>query len=222
MPKRKNGNDLMSQENNFAATPKQPSRKKNIIIFALATICVILAASIVTILLVYQPTTLQAQMKEKDDTISSLQQQINNLQYQLSTTPNSSAYTQQIAYLQQQLSDLNDTLASTNEYMAYLGNITQLRVSQYLAYQQAVSPGTDAFNNLVYYAGYIVVQATSSSNTTYVQMLYSSNGVDFNQTVTLGTEGTAVFPVLPGTVEIGFANTDQTSEAVTVTIIYYY
>jgi hypothetical protein len=212
----------MSQENSVTITPQLPVRKRNIKVVALAVTCVILAASLVGVLAVYQPTNLQAQIKEKDDTISSLQQQINDLQYQLSTTSNSTVYVQQIAYLQQQLSDLNDTLASTNEYLAYYGNITQLGVSEYLAYQQAVSPGTNAFNNVIYYAGYIVVQATSMSNTTYAQMLYSSHGVNFNQNITLGTQGTAVFPVLPGTVEIGVGNSDQSSEAVTTTIVYYY
>ena len=212
----------MSQENSVTIAPQLPVRKRNIKVVALAVTCVILAASLLGVLAVYQPTNLQAQIKEKDDTISSMQQQIDNLQYQLSTTSNSTVYVQQIAYLQEQLSDLNDTLASANEYLAYYGNITQLRISEYLAYQQPVSPGTDAFNNVIYYAGYMIVQATSASNTTYAQMLYSSYGVNFNQTVTLGTQGTAVFPVLPGTVEIGIGNLDQSSEAVTATIVYYY
>lgn len=211
----------MSQENSVSLTPQQPVRKRNIKVIALTIICVILAASLVGVIAVYQQN-FQSQIAEKDNTISSLTAQIETLQAQLSTTTNASVYVQQIAYLYQELSDLNDTLTSAYENLAYYGNITQLGVAEYLVYQQAVNPGTDAFNNRIYYAGYIAVYATSTSNTTYAQMLYSSYGVNFNQTLTLGQEGSAVFPVLPGPIEIVIGNSDQNSETATVTIIYHY
>ncbi|MGD0405284.1 MAG: hypothetical protein ABSB10_01340 [Candidatus Bathyarchaeia archaeon] len=216
----------MSQENSVSLTPQLPVRKRNIKVIALAIICVILAASLVGVIAVYQPTNLQSQIAEKDNTISSLQQQIDNLQYQLSTTTNASVYVQQIAYLEMELSSMNDTLTSYYENIAYYGNLTQLRVSSILIYQQQATIGNntwvDAYNDVLDYAGYIVVQATSTTNSTYAETLYSSYGVHFDQNVTLGMSGTAVFPVLPCTAEVRIGNLDQTSAVVTVTVSYYY
>ena len=216
----------MSQENSVSLTPQLPVRKRNIKVIALAIICVILAASLVGVIAVYQPTNtnLQSQIADKDTTISSLNQTISNLQAQLSTTTNNA---EQIAYLEQELSDLNDTLTSAYETVYYYENVTALKAGAYLVYQQQATIGNntwaDAYNNALSYAGYIVVQATSTSNTTYAETLYSSYGVNFDQNVTLGTSGTAYFPVLPSTVEVRIGNLDQTSSAtVTVTLTYYY
>jgi ABC-type uncharacterized transport system involved in gliding motility auxiliary subunit len=122
---------------------------------------------------------------------------------------------------------MNDTLTSANEEAAYWQNITALNVAEYLVYQQSATQDnktyTTALSTTLYYAGYIVVQATATSNTTYAETLYSSYGVNFDQNVTLGTSGTAVFPVLPGTVEVRIGNLEETStNSVTATIIYYY
>jgi hypothetical protein len=215
----------MSQENSVSLTPQLPVRKRNIKVIALAIICVILAASLVGVIAVYQPTNtnLQSQITEKDNTIASLQQQIDYLQ---ATTTNASVYVQQIAYLEQELSLMNDTLTSAYENIAYYGNFTQLQASSILIYQQqatiANNTWVDAYNDVLNYAGYIVVQATSTTNTTYAETLYSSYGVNFDQNVTLGMSGTAVFPVLPCTAEVRIGNLDQTSAVVTVTVSYYY
>lgn len=212
----------MSQENSVSLTPQPSVRKRNIKVIALAIICVILAASLVGAIAFYQPTTtnLQSQITEKDNTISSLQQQIDYLQAQLSTTTNATVYIQQIAYLEQELSYLTD---QTTAYY----NIAIMNASSILIYQQqatiANNTWADAYNNVLEYAGYIVVQATSTTNTTYAETLYSSYGVNYDQNVTLGTSGTAYFPVLPGTVEVRIGNLDQTNSAtVTVTVAYYY
>jgi hypothetical protein len=194
-------------------------------VIALAIICVILAASLVGVIAVYQPTNLQSQIADKDNTISSLQQQIATLQAQLSTTTNSSV--QQIAYLEQQLSDMNDSLTSATADVAYLGNVTALKETEYLVYQQAGTLANntwaDAYKDVLEYAGYIVVQATSTTNTTYAETLYSSYGLNFDQNVTLGTSGTAIFPVLPCTAEVRIGNLDPTNNAtITVTVAYYY
>jgi flagellar basal body-associated protein FliL len=221
---RKSGREEMSQENNVAL-PSSPAPKRNMKVIALAIICVILAASLVGVIAFYQPTTtnLQSQIAEKDNTISSLNQTIDYLH---ATTTNTSVYMQQIVYLEQELSSMNDTLTSAYENMIYYENLTQLQASSILIYQQqgtiANNTWVDAYNNVLRYAGYIVVQATSTTNSTYVETLYSSYRVNFDQNVTLGMSGTAVFPVLPGTVEVRIGNLDQTSAVVTVTVSYYY
>lgn len=215
----------MSQENSVSLTPQLPVRKRNIKVIALAIICVILAASLVGVIAVYQPTNtnLQSQIAEKDNTISSLNQTIDYLH---ATTTNASVYILQIVYLEQELSSMNDTLTSAYENMYYYENLTRLQASSILIYQQQATIGNntwvDAYNSGLNYAGYIVVQATSTTNSTYVETLYSSYGVNFDQNVTLGMSGTAVFPVLPCTAEVRIGNLDQTSAIATVTITYYY
>ena len=76
------------------------------------------------------------------------------------------------------------------------------------AISQNASTSTQLFQGGINYAGYIVVSAQSTSDTTYVQMLYNNYGVNFDYNVTVGTSGTAYFPVLPGEIEIRIGNTD--------------
>ena len=71
-------------------------------------------------------------------------------------------------------------------------------------------------------AGFVTVQVESSSNQTFVQAVYNSFGVDYNEVIMLGN-GTAVFPVLPGDVVLTLGNY-ETNDMVngTVTALYYY
>jgi hypothetical protein len=208
----------MTQEN-----PVQKKSKMKVI--ALAVVCVILAASLVGVIAVYVPNNSQAQLTEKENTISSLQSQINALEYQLSIT-NSTTYVSQIAYLNSQLSSLNDTLTGVYSDYASLQKIAQLATSE-VWYDNSFSQNGNATTMLgtaqVEYAGYVVVQATASANTTYAEVLYTFGGIniDFNQTI--GTSGTALFPLLPGTVEIRMGNINQSNtNNVTATITHYY
>jgi flagellar basal body-associated protein FliL len=210
----------MSQEN-----PVQ--KKSNTKVIALAIVCVILAASLVGVIAIYlpngNPADLKAQIADKDSTISSLQTQIAALQYQLSQTANASdasVYVNQIAYLNQELTELNDQV--TGYY-----NIAIMNTSSSLVYQQPITQdansSTAVFSDAIYYAGYVVVQATATANTTYAEVLYSYAGANFDFTQTLGTSGTATFPVLPGTLQINIGNTNQTTtNSITATVTYYY
>jgi DNA-binding transcriptional ArsR family regulator/cell division protein FtsB len=48
------------------------------------------------------------------------------------------------------------------------------------------------------YAGYVSVDVTSSTtDTTYVEVLYNAHGINYGNKITVGTNGTAVFPVVP-------------------------
>ncbi len=206
----------MSQENKV-----QKKSNQKIIVIALSIICIILAASLVGVIATYKPNDSQAQLAEKDSTISSLQEQITALELQLSHSANASAstYETQIAYLNQQLSYLNDTLSQ-------LQQIVQLTASG-LLYQNSITQDPNAttalWNDQLDYAGYIVVQATATANTTYAQATYNYNGYNFDYNQTLGTSGTSAFPVLPGIVEIKIGNINQTnSNSVNATVTYYY
>jgi len=75
------------------------------------------------------------------------------------------------------------------------------------------------------YAGYVEVYVESSTTTnTYTRVIYSSCGVDYDNTITVGTSGTGVFPILPCTsIEVRVGNTNLVTGATeTVTITYYY
>jgi hypothetical protein len=75
------------------------------------------------------------------------------------------------------------------------------------------------------YAGYISVDVQSSTtNNTYVQVIWSSYLASFDQKIVVGTNGTANFPILPTSnidIRIGNSNIfDGATENVTAT--YYY
>jgi hypothetical protein len=200
-------------------------KKSNMKVIALAIVCVILAASLVGVIAVYVPNNSQAQLTEKDNTINSLRTQINALEYQLSSI-NSTNYVSQIVYLNSQLADLNDTLTYLSSDYSALQKIVQLGISE-VWYDNSFSQDANVTTNLgtaqVDYAGYVVVQATASANTTFAEVLYTFGGVDFDFNKTLGTSGTTLFPLLPGTIEIRIGNIDQSNpNNVTATITHFY
>ena len=207
-------------------TQENPVQKKsNMKVIALVVVCIILAASLVGVIAVYVLNNSQAQLTEKDNTISSLQAQINALEYQISTT-NSTTYVSQIAYLNSQLSDLNDTLTSAYSEYASLQKNVQLGISEVWydnSFSQYANDTTTLGTAEVDYAGYVVVQATATANTTYAQVLYTYGGIDLDFNQTIGTSGTALFPLLPGTVEMRIGNINQSDvNNVTATITHYY
>jgi hypothetical protein len=201
---------------------KPVQKKKNLKVIALAVVCVVLAASLVGIVAIYLP----GQLAEKDNTISSLQAQIDALENQLLNNVNATTYVTQIAYLNSQLSDLNETLTYAYSTLATLQKITQLGSSE-VWYQNSFTQDANATTLIgtaeVSYAGYVVVQATASANTTFAEAVYSFGGIDFDFNQTIGASGTALFPVLPGSVEIKIGNVNQNdSNNVTATITHYY
>jgi hypothetical protein len=75
------------------------------------------------------------------------------------------------------------------------------------------------------YAGYVVVSVQSSTTSnTYVGVSWSSYGVNYKNTITVGVSGTAVFPVLPtSSVEVVVGNSNLfTGATETVSITYWY
>jgi hypothetical protein len=216
---------------NYMSQEKPFQKKSNIKVIALAVVCVILAASLIGIIAVNLPN--QAQIAEKDNTINSLNQQISALELQLSQKPDATtyqtqitSYVTQISSLNSQLSDLNDTLTYVYADYANLQSIVQLGKSGILydaTSTQNANTTTTLWNDQLDYAGYIVVQATASSNTTYAQVLFTYGEVNFDYNQTLGTAGTAIFPVLPGIVEVRVGNTIANDlNNATVKATYYY
>ncbi len=212
----------MSQENTV-----QKKGNSKVLVFALISICVILAGSLVGVIAIYQP--LDSQMITKDNTINGLHATISQLESQLnnstSNTETTQAYVSQIAQLNQELSDLNYSYVAAN-------SIAQLQESGILydssssgasTITQAANSTTNLWNDQLDYAGYVVVQASATADTTYAEAIYSFSGVNFDLNQTTGTSGIAIFPVLPGPVQINIGNINQNdTNTITVTATYYY
>ena len=206
------------------SSPPQPSRapvigkkpaktgKKRMswrpVAIALVMVSIMLSAALAGVLAVYLPMVddLHSQIADKNDEIANLESEISSLNSQvtsLNDTIDENSLT--IANLQDGVDILN------SQIQAYL-NIIYLNVSGYLfsdlGVSQNQSESSVVYQNQLDYTGYATVSVQSTSNTTYVQMLYSSYGVNFDQNVTVGTDGTASFPILPGAVEIRIGNTD--------------
>jgi hypothetical protein len=207
----------------MAAAPTQKKVVNRTMVIALGLTCLVLAAGLVGSIAVYMPmvNNLQSQIAEKDNTISSLNNTISSLNRTNQVLQNA------ISQLSLNQSDMESEIAYLNNTAQYLSNITQLRVYGLLVYNQAVNQAADAnttiFTNVIYYAGYVTVAVQSSSNTTYVEVAYSAYGVNYDNTITVGTSGTAAFPVLPASIEIRVGNTDTVDSVnATVTATYHY
>ncbi|MEM3055378.1 MAG: hypothetical protein QXM52_06720 [Candidatus Bathyarchaeia archaeon] len=202
------------------ATQKKVFGKK--VVVALGIICVVLLAGLVGTLAFYIPmvNSLNLQIAEKDKTISSLNSQlaerddiISSLNSQISTFQNT------LAAKDSQIKSLNSTIFSLYDYL-YL-NVSAVLV--YTTLTQDANSSTNVWNYMLQFAGYITVHVQSSSNTTYVELSYSHREVNYHNIVTVGTNGTAAFPVLPAIIEINVGNTDTVSPVTaSVMAIYYY
>jgi len=208
-----------------------PGPKKNFKVIALIVVCIVLAASLVGVLALYlsngNAADLKAQITEKDNTITSLQSQIASLESQISQTPNSTVYQNQIASLNEQITNLNEVISNLNDQLSGYYNVAIMNSSTLLLNQQVITQDANSttaiFASSIYYAGYVAIQASATADTTFVEVNYSYAGSTFDYNKTLGTSGTAVFPVLPGTLLINIGNTNQAvSNNATVTAKYYY
>jgi uncharacterized membrane protein len=212
----------MSQESNV-----QKKGNSKVLIFALVGVIVILAASFVGVIAIYQP--IDSQLAAKDNTINSLQSQILNLESELASQNNSSstqAYVNQITLLNQQLASLNDSFTAALSDAYSFQSILQLQESGTLysnSLTQDANTTTIIWNDQLEYAGYVIVQATATANTTYAEVIYSYTGANFDYNQTIGTSGSAVFPVLPGIVQVIVGNINQNnSNNLTITATYFY
>ena len=133
-------------------------------------------------------------ISQKDNTISSLQNQANSLNNQVNSLNN---------------------IINLNQYTVWVN-------------EQTVSQPAGSYTYWVYpanYAGYVVVSVQSSTTpNTYVGVYWSSHGANYYYNTTVGTSGTAVFPVLPtSSVYVVVGNSNLfTGATETVSITYWY
>jgi hypothetical protein len=136
-------------------------------------------------------------------------------QLQIWLDGNITYYTSQITYLQAQIADLNSML-----------NLEKSTI--WVSHQTVSQPRAEysSWTNTTSYAGYISVNVESSTTEkTWVWVIYSSHGVSYSELVDAGSGGIFRFPVLPSSIEIrvGNSNTWPADGATeTVTITYYF
>jgi hypothetical protein len=203
-------------------------------VIALGIACIVLAAGLVaTVFVVYPPmiNDLESQIAEKDNTISSFNDTISTLTSQnVGLTTLAANYASALNQSNSDMAALDSQISDLNSQISDLVNYLNLNASGTMVPGEAITQDPNAnttiwssSNDIIPYAGYVSVNVQSSSNTTYVRMLYSSYGVNFDDTVVVGTSGTATFPVLPGPIEIRVGNTDSVNSVdATVTATYYY
>jgi hypothetical protein len=151
--------------------------------------------------------------------VSSQQDQINSLNNQ--GTAQLSSLNAQITQLQGEVSDLQNKLSDSY-------GVSGLEMSTVWLSDVTVNQDVGAgvwYQYTATYAGYITVNIqTSTTSNQYVQVTWTSNGVNYSNKVTVGTMGTAVFPVLPSSnVKVTIGNTNLLNGATaTVSITYTY
>jgi hypothetical protein len=196
---------------------EQKSEKKVVgrtVAIALGIICIVLAVGLVGAIADYRSI-----IGNKDNTISTQGSQISNLQTWLSgnITTNTN-YVNSHSYTNEQYQDLQNQNTNLQNEINDLNNITNLKKS--MIWDVGTINAT-FWNDTepVFYAGYVSVWIQiSTSNSTTVRATWSSYGVNYDQTVIVGTSGRLVFPVLPSTVSI----TVEHTSLFTVIITYYY
>jgi uncharacterized coiled-coil protein SlyX len=219
----------LSQPSSISAigktTEKMGQRKivSKAMVIALGLICIILAAGLVGAIAVYMPmvSNLESQIAEKNSTISSLNSQVSSLNSQVSSLQ------AEFDQVNSTIEDYKQALQDANlQFEAYL-SIIYLNESGYLfaplSFTLAANTSDVIYNGNIVYAGCVSVSVESSSNTTYVQVVYSSYGVNYNQNVTVGTGGSVAFPVLPGDITVVIGNTELVDDVTgTASAIYRY
>jgi uncharacterized coiled-coil protein SlyX len=194
-------------------------KTKNVTI-ALGVICLILATSLAVVVVTNGNLSGNQNNQSLEEQVSSLNTQISTLQNQISNLNSA------LSDYEMQLYDYEEHIAAlTNQIIDY-NNIIDLKESHVIldnqTYTQNATTVTTLFNETVSYAGYFEIQVESTSDTTYIQMSYTHNNLSFDQTITVGTNGTAYFPILPGTIETLLGNTDTKTNTATITITYIY
>lgn len=153
--------------------------------------------------------------------IAQLQSQVDSLNSQLQS--DGAIITSDSATIQLQ----QNQISTDTQQIGSLNSIINLQDSQIEVNQQPINW---AVLSGVYYtfnfknAGYVAVTvATSTDVNTQAQVTWSSNGISYSSTITIGTSGTAYYAVLPASnVKVTFSDSLGAAGSATVSITYYY
>jgi len=199
-------------------------KKTPVVAIALSIICVLLGAGFVGTLALYLPT--QDEISQKQQTIQTLTQQIAALQQELATAPDATVYQSVINQLESQVATLNSTLAAYMSEYGDLPDIIGLNMHS-TAYSNTADLEAEGSVTVVEaslsYAGYLTVEATSNSSTTYAQVSYTFRDCELSFNHTLGEDGAWLFPVLPAhiTMIIGTLEPENGTQVEAVVTYYY-
>ena len=193
----------------------------------LVIVCVVLSAGLIAAVAVYLPSAstidrLNSENAGLKGNMTVLNQQIVSLQNILAQREGS------IDDKDSQISALNNEVSALNDDVDGLLNLLYLNATGTAVSNQSFSLAAGE-NSIVWggdvdYAGYFTVSVQSSSNTTFVQMVYSSFEINFDDTIVVGTSGIAGFPVLPtDNINVIIGNTELADSVNgTVTATYHY
>jgi Flp pilus assembly protein TadG len=195
----------------------EPKRGKVVgrnVAIAFGIICLILIACLgVVIYMAYSPAV--------STSTTSLQNQINDI----NSTYNS--YVSAHTHTNDEFNSLNSQNTNLQDQVDDLTRTLNLTKSEVWVTSQTVSQPAGTYNfwtNSTNYAGYVMVSVESSTtDKTYIEVLWSSYGVNYDYSLSVGVSGTGVFPVLPSSLEIRVGNSNLLNGATeTVSISYYY
>jgi uncharacterized coiled-coil protein SlyX len=187
-----------------------------------------------------QLSTLQTEIASNNTQLTELNKQISNLQVQTANAKSNletmeNYYNSLLYVINTENHDLAVKLTTANTQITNLQNqvnalneIVNLSVSTVWVNNQTVSQQAGSYTTWsepASYAGYVSIQVSSSTtNTTFAKVIFSSHGVNYNTQTNVGTSGIAYFPILPSS-NITFAiGNDLTNGNATenVTVTYYY
>jgi len=201
------------------------------IVIALGVLVVVLAVSTG-----YVYSSLQNQINALNTDKTDLQNQVNTLNTDKSNLQSEyQNYISTHTYTDTQYSSLNTAYQnyktthshSDSEYNL-LNDIVNLDKSMVWVDSQTISQPASSYTYWTFsasYAGYIEVIVESSTTTnTFVEVVYTSHGVNYDERITVGISGTATFPLLPSdNIQVRVGNTNLISGATeTVTVTYHY
>jgi len=176
-----------------------------------------------------QISSLQSQLNSDNSTISSLQSQVNSDNSRISSLQSQlNNENSQISSLESELSNAGASSSALQSELSSYQAIVNLQDSETLVSSQTVSQPAGYYtywHESLNYPGYIEIIVSSSTTTkTYAEVSWTADGVNYSNSVTVGTSGTAYFPVLPSSdVVFGVGNNNVFNGATeTVTIVYYY
>ncbi|AGE71875.1 hypothetical protein [Sulfolobus acidocaldarius] len=165
---------------------------------------------------------------QTNDQYQTLEQQYQTLQQQYQTSEQQlNYYRDQYQTLEQQYQTLQQQYQTSEQQLNYYKQVLSLSYSDTLISNQVVNQPAGYFSYWCYtanYTGYIVVNVQSSTTTqTYARVYWNAYGINYDNSISVGSQGTAVFPVLPSNYCVGVGNNNLINGATeTITITYYY
>jgi hypothetical protein len=143
-------------------------------------------------------------------------------------------YQSRLSDKDREISNLNEQIVVLSSQVANLSAIVNLNRSAVWVNSKNVTiqAGYEIiWNATAYYAGYVSVlvfpstmaNASAAQADVYVQVTYSSHGVNYDNRIDVGVGGTAVFPVLPSPlIQIIVGNPGVNVADKVITATYYY